>query len=56
MTQEALADATGISSVHLSRLERGTSDSTLGTLFRLSRSLDSSPVEIIKEVEDRLSP
>lgn len=39
MTQEALAEKTGLTRVHIARLETGNHDPTLSTLQKLAKAL-----------------
>jgi transcriptional regulator with XRE-family HTH domain len=49
-TQEDLAHASGLTSVQISRIERGVREIRLTTLLRLLRALDASPDELLDGV------
>lgn len=49
-TQEQLADETGLASVQISRIERGTREVRLTTLLRLLRALDLNPDRLLKDL------
>ncbi len=46
MTQEELADAAGIHSVSLSRIERGVRNATWGVIVALSEGLGTTPTKV----------
>jgi transcriptional regulator with XRE-family HTH domain len=46
MSQEALGQASGITSSEISRIERGVREPRLVTIFRLARGLDMTPAEL----------
>jgi transcriptional regulator with XRE-family HTH domain len=47
MTQEDLAHKSGLSSVQISRIERGRREIRITTLLQLLRALDVSPEELL---------
>lgn len=47
MTQEDLAHRSGLSSVQISRIERGRREIRITTLLQLLRALDVSPEELL---------
>ncbi len=49
LTQEALAKKTGLTRVHLARLESGNHDPTLGTLQKLAKALKVTVGELVGE-------
>jgi transcriptional regulator with XRE-family HTH domain len=49
LTQEALADLTGIDRRTLQRFERGTSDPTYGRLLRIARALAVRVEDLVRE-------
>ncbi len=46
-TQEELAHQTGLTSVQVSRIERGKREIRLTTLLRLMKALDASPANLL---------
>lgn len=46
-TQEDLAAKTGLSSVQISRVERGVREVRLTTVLRLLKALEASPAELL---------
>jgi transcriptional regulator with XRE-family HTH domain len=46
-TQEDLAHASGLTSVQISRIERGVREVRLTTILRLLRALDVPPTELL---------
>jgi transcriptional regulator with XRE-family HTH domain len=57
MTQEELADATGLHTNHVGGVERGERNITIATIFALAGALDVTPGALFAEyepnVEDR---
>jgi len=51
LTQEALAEAAGLTPVHLGRLERGTAGPSLEAVWALSAALGCRPRDLIGEME-----
>ena len=51
MSQEQLADASGLERSYVGRLERGGSQPTLFALLKLARGLDCDVLELIAPVE-----
>jgi transcriptional regulator with XRE-family HTH domain len=47
LTQEQLAERSGLSQQYISGLERGQRNPTLVTLYELAVAMDTSPVELI---------
>ena len=54
LTQEQLALAAEIERNFVSLIERGISQPTVRTVFRLALALETTPSEIFKEVEDKV--
>ncbi|MDT2019472.1 helix-turn-helix transcriptional regulator [Methylocella sp. CPCC 101449] len=48
LTQEAVAERSGISQQYLSGLERGQRNPTVITLYELARALGVSPVDLLR--------
>jgi XRE family transcriptional regulator, regulator of sulfur utilization len=46
LTQEAVAQAAGITVAHLSKIERGRTNPTWGTVKAIARAFDASMTEI----------
>lgn len=55
-TQEDLADATGLASVQVSRIERGVREIRLSTLIRLVDALDVSADQLLTGVVRQREP
>ncbi|WP_405229562.1 helix-turn-helix domain-containing protein [Lentisalinibacter sediminis] len=55
LSQEALANATGLDRTFISLLERGLRQPTLATLFSLAECLDEKPSELVAKVESELA-
>ena len=53
LTQEQLAKKTGRSQQYISRLERGTCNPTVVSLFELSQALKVTPVDLITPDQKR---
>ena len=51
LTQETVAERTGIGSKYLSSIERGKENPTLSTLIKLSESLDSDLHDLFDRIE-----
>lgn len=49
LTQEALAQEAGISSQHLSKIERCACSPTMGTMVRIALSLDTTPAALFED-------
>lgn len=49
LTQEALAQEAGISSQHLSKIERCACSPTMDTMVRIALSLDSTPAALFED-------
>ena len=49
ISQEALADASGIDRSHMGKIERGERNVTFLNLLRISRALDCEPSEILQD-------
>jgi transcriptional regulator with XRE-family HTH domain len=47
-TQEDLAHATGLTSVQISRVERGVREVRLTTIIRLAEALDATPDDLMR--------
>ena len=54
MSQMALSEASGLSSVHLSNLERGKHAPSIAALWALAKALNATPSDILREVEAHL--
>ena len=54
VSQERLALDSGMDRAYLSRLERGITQPTLETIFRLSKVLGISPSVIVRRVQQKL--
>lgn len=54
LNQEELAFRCNLDRTFISLLERGKRQPSLDTIFKLSKELQMSPSELIKEVEDTL--
>lgn len=50
MSQEALAQASGVHSSEVSRIERGVREPRLSTLVRLARALQVTPSDLLERV------
>jgi transcriptional regulator with XRE-family HTH domain len=50
-TQEAVAQAAGITVAHLSKIERGRTNPTWGTVADIAAALDVSVVEVAKRAK-----
>ena len=48
LTQEQLAERTGLSQQYISKLERGRRNPTVVTLFELASGLGASPVDLVR--------
>jgi transcriptional regulator with XRE-family HTH domain len=55
MTQQQLADFTGLDRAFISELENGKLIPSLETFFRLCRQLKVPPEEFIKQIDQKLS-
>ncbi len=53
LTQEALAQEAGISSQHLSKIERCACSPTMDTMVRIALSLDTTPAALFEEPDAR---
>lgn len=49
LTQEALAQEAGISSQHLSKIERCACSPTMDTVVRIALSLDTTPAALFED-------
>lgn len=49
-TQEQLADETGLASVQISRIERGTREVRLTTLLRIMKALKLEPNQLLQDL------
>ena len=54
ISQEELAFRAGIDRTFISRLERGVRQPTLTTLIGIGAALDTSPAELVEQVEQKL--
>ena len=54
LSQEKLAELCDLDRTYISLLERGLRQPTLTTIFRLSKSLNITPSELILEVEKKM--
>jgi transcriptional regulator with XRE-family HTH domain len=48
MTQERLAEKTGLTRVHIARLESGNHDPTLSTLMKLAKALKVTVSDLLE--------
>jgi len=55
LTQAELAEAAGVTRRFLQELENARSDISLGTLYKLSRSMDTSLTALCAEIERSLN-
>ncbi|KAA3618231.1 MAG: XRE family transcriptional regulator [Calditrichaeota bacterium] len=53
LSQEALAYASGLERNFISSMERGISQPTITTLFKLAEQLKISPSDLIQKVSDK---
>jgi len=53
LTQEQVAERSGLSQQYLSGLERGRRNPTIITLYELARALDVSHVELVLPLDDK---
>ncbi|MDD5894038.1 MAG: helix-turn-helix domain-containing protein [Coriobacteriales bacterium] len=53
LTQEALAQEAGISSQHLSKIERCACSPTMDTMVRIALSLDTTPAALFEDPDAR---
>ena len=53
LTQEQVAERSGLSQQYLSGLERGRRNPTIITLYELARALDVSHVELVLPPDDK---
>ena len=56
LSQEVVSGLAGIGRTHLSAIERGQRKPTLETLFKFAEALDIRPSELVKLIEDALTP
>ena len=56
MSQEALAVDAGLETVHVSRIERGVANPTLGVLERIVRALRADIAELFANVSSGRTP
>ncbi|MEB3278384.1 MAG: helix-turn-helix transcriptional regulator [Lyngbya sp.] len=54
ISQEELADRTGIHRTYVSQIERGLKSPTLSILFEISKSLNTTASSLIAEVEQNI--
>ena len=54
LTQEALAEKSGLSQQYISGLESGQRNPTIVTLYELANALEVSHVDLVQSVRDRL--
>ncbi len=54
LSQEALADLSGVSAKHIGEIERANKDPSVTTALRLIEGLDTSAGEAFSRVEERL--
>ncbi len=55
-SQEQLGFKSGYHRTYISLLERGLKNPTLNTLFDLAQALQSSPLEMVRRVELKITP
>ncbi len=51
LTQDQVAKRADIAKMHLSKIENGSGNPSLGTLRRLAAALDLSTTELVKRIE-----
>ncbi len=54
LSQEALAEAAGLHRTYVSQLERGLKSPTVRCLFAIAEALDTTPEEVLGEVQRML--
>lgn len=52
MSQEALADASGLDRTFISMLERGVKQPSLGSMWALADALEIAPQELVAKVQE----
>ncbi len=52
ISQEKLSEITGISTVHISKLENGQREPCLDTMIKISNALDVRISDLVSELED----
>lgn len=53
LSQEELADASLIHRTYISQIERGLKGITITVLFSIAESLNTTPSQLLKEVEEQ---
>lgn len=53
LTQEALAQEAGISSQHLSKIERCACSPTMDTMVRIALSLNTTPASLFEDPDEQ---
>jgi len=56
MSQENLADASGLQRTYVSALERGRKDPRVSMIVRLADALDVRPGELLERPDDSAAP
>lgn len=54
LSQEELAHRCTLDRTYISLLERGLRQPTLSTIFRIADTLEASPSDLIKQVEEQI--
>ncbi len=54
ISQETLAELSSLDRTYVSLLERGLRQPTLTTLFKLAKSLEVSPSQLVKRMEEKV--
>jgi DNA-binding XRE family transcriptional regulator len=54
LSQEALADRSGVSAKHIGEIERANKDPTITTALRLIAGLEVATAEVFQQVDERL--
>lgn len=54
LSQEALADRSGVSAKHIGEIERANKDPTITTALRLIAGLEVAAAEVFQKVDERL--
>lgn len=54
LSQEALADRSGVSAKHIGEIERANKDPTITTALRLIAGLEVTTAEVFQQVDERL--
>lgn len=55
LSQEALADRSGVSAKHIGEIERANKDPSVTTALRLIDGLEAPAAEVFQKVDERLA-